>query len=48
MMGITEKAIREIKFEKGFSAKFIVAFDRGWTDVVKRFRRSGEGRKQDV
>lgn len=41
--GLTDRVIRDIKFEKGeqFSAKFIRDFDRKWTRVTNRLRRSG-------
>lgn len=37
---ITDKTIRDIKFEKGgtFSTKFILYFDREWNEVTKMFR----------
>lgn len=43
MSGLTDRVIRDIKFEKGeqFSAKFIRDFGRKWTLVTNRLRRSG-------
>lgn len=40
---MTEKAIREIKFEKGntFTSQFIVQFERDWTRETRRLKRSG-------
>ncbi len=40
---LTEKKIREIKFEKGasFTAKFINKFCEEWDSVVKQIRSSG-------
>ncbi|NBJ93225.1 hypothetical protein D5281_11615 [bacterium 1xD42-62] len=45
---LTEKKIREIKFEKGasFTAKFINKFCEEWDSVVKQIRSSG--RKLDA
>lgn len=43
MGGLTDRAIRDIKFEKGeqFSAKFIRDFDSRWTRITSRLKRSG-------
>lgn len=43
---ITDKTIRDIKFEKGgtFSTKFILDFDREWNEVTKMFRN----RRKDI
>lgn len=43
MGGLTDRAIRDIKLEKGaqFSAKFIRDFDGEWTRATSRLRRSG-------
>lgn len=43
MGGPTDRVIRDIKFEKGeeFSAKFIRDFDRKWTRITSRLKKSG-------
>ncbi len=44
---MTEKAVREIKFEKGatFTTQFIIRFDREWGETVRRLKRSGRNLK---
>lgn len=40
MRTITDKTIRDIKFEKGgtFSTEFILYFEREWNEVTQMFR----------
>ena len=40
---MTAKAIRDIKFEKGekFTTKFILEFDREWSELTRSLKKSG-------
>lgn len=40
---MTAKSIREIKFEKGerFTTKFILEFDREWSELTRTLKKSG-------
>lgn len=40
---MTEKTVREIKFEKGntFTAQFIIKFKKDWARETRRLKRSG-------
>ncbi len=44
---MTEREIRDINHEKGFSTKFIMKFDRDWAEVVlaaQKLKRKRQGR----
>lgn len=40
---MTEKAVREIRFEKGapFTTQFILLFDKRWGAYTRRLKKSG-------
>lgn len=44
---MTEKTIREIKFEKGspFTAQFIIRFDKEWGEAIRKLKKSGRNLK---
>lgn len=47
---MTEKAIREIRFEKGatFTTQFIIRFDKEWGEAVRKLKKSGKNLKLPI
>ena len=44
---MTDKAIRDIKFEKGvtFTTQFIIRFDKEWGEATRDLKKSGRDLK---